>query len=247
MIWNMYASRLLWVTGFSMCCALGVATGCGDDDDGGKTATGGTGGGATGGSGGTGGGAAGSGGGGTGGGTAGSAGSAGAGGGAGLTCDGYCTEIMANCKEANQQYSSKDVCLKVCANFPVGTESDTNGNTLGCRAYHTGAAKGTANDAVLHCPHAGPAGDDFCGSNCEGYCNIMVPVCTGEFAGGLNDCLTKCASLTKATSKYTIAQTTGDSVECRIYHASAAAEDPAGGSAAEHCPHAGITPTAFCQ
>lgn len=53
MIWNMYASRLLWVTGFSMCCALGVATGCGDDDDGGKTATGGTGGGATGGSGGT--------------------------------------------------------------------------------------------------------------------------------------------------------------------------------------------------
>jgi hypothetical protein len=82
-----------------------------------------------------------------------------AGGGGGLTCANYCSIIMANCTDANSQYASNDACMTACAAWPVGSDSDTTGNTLGCHTYHAGKA---ADDATLHCPHAGPTGGGVC-------------------------------------------------------------------------------------
>ena len=179
-------------------------------------------------------------------GSAGASGSGGSAGAAGLSCDAYCTTLMTNCANENAQYPSMETCMTVCATFPEGTASDTAGNTLGCRIYHAGAAgSGVPADATLHCPHAGPAGASLCGSNCEGYCNIMVPTCPGEFSGGMSECLNACDGFNgKDASEYTIASTTGDSLQCRIYHVTVASENQQ--AALTHCPHAGVNPTDFC-
>jgi hypothetical protein len=229
------------VYGFGVLAAVSLALfACGDDDGGGGSGPGGSSGSA---------GSAGLGGsgamGGSGGGS-GASGSAGQAGGSGLSCQSYCATMQENCKNENAQYPSLESCMAVCATFPAGTETDTQGNTLGCRSYHAGAAQGTTADATLHCPHAGPAGVGLCGSNCEGYCNIMVTTCPGEFSAGTSECLQKCDGLAgKDSTAYTVASTTGDTLQCRLYHASVGAESQQ--SALMHCPHAGITPTDFCK
>src|SRR4051812_48789124 len=53
-----------------------------------------------------------------------------------LDCASYCTEVMANCTGANEQYAKKEACLTVCAAFTPGKITDTDGNSLGCRLYH---------------------------------------------------------------------------------------------------------------
>jgi hypothetical protein len=125
------------------------------------------------------------------------------------TCNSYCTSVAA---------------------WPVGMTGDTTGNTIGCRLYHAGAA---AADPVLHCPHAGPTGGNTCGSWCDNYCQLMAKNCTGSNAVyDAATCMTKCALI--PTSGH-VNDTTGDSVQCRIYHLGAAAGDPV-----LHCPHSQI-------
>jgi hypothetical protein len=59
----------------------------------------------------------------------------------------------------------------MCGAWPVGTDNDTSGNTLGCRAYHAGAV--ALLGSTDHCYHAGITGADIktnasvCGSQCE--------------------------------------------------------------------------------
>ena len=240
--------------------ALSAGAGCSSDSSGGgKTATGGSGGtGATGGGGGGtggaggaagGGGAAGSGGstggaagaGGSTGGAAGSGGAAGTGGAAAATCAGYCDTLMKDCTGADAQYSSKDACSKGCDAYPKGSPGEKAGNSLECRAYHVG---NVAAGGVAHCGHAGPAGDGVCGSNCDGYCNLMMKYCTSAYTD-LADCTTKCKTISGATaSGYDIGTQSGDNLFCRIYHATAAAADTTQPSS--HCGHAQLDPTAIC-
>jgi len=173
-----------------------------------------------------------------GGGAAGGGGSAGA---SGVDCTGYCDLVMANCTGGDAQYANKADCLAVCASFPAGSPNDQSGNSFYCRNYHAGNA--TSNPSV-HCPHAGPAGDGVCGSNCDGYCNIMMKHCSSVSGAytSLSDCTTKCAGITGATStSYDTGNTSGDSLFCRIYHATVASTNPT-----VHCPHSIETPTAQC-
>jgi len=77
-------------------------------------------------------------------------------------CEGYCALITSVCDDTNAQYADEADCLTQCDehNWPDGTPGSTDGNTIACRIYHTGAAR---MDAALHCPHAGPSGDGVCG------------------------------------------------------------------------------------
>jgi hypothetical protein len=155
-------------------------------------------------------------------------------GGTAPTCAGYCAKIQMNCTAGdggnNVQYAATADCTNQCmtaAAWTAGTTSDTSGNTLGCRFYHAGAA---AADPVLHCPHAGPTGGGVCGSYCDNYCQLMAKNCTGAHAVyNATDCMTKCATI-PTTGKAN--DTTGNTIQCRIYHLSAAAADPT-----LHCPH----------
>lgn len=145
-------------------------------------------------------------------------------------CERYCTTLEANCTGVEAQYSSHATCVAACAAFPQGTIGEMSGNSLECRAYHADAA---AADATTHCVHAGPGGAGVCGGNCEGFCEIVLASCTGadEAYATLGDCTTACGAFTD-TEKYDASDMTGDSLACRLYHATVATTDPA-----THCGH----------
>jgi hypothetical protein len=145
-------------------------------------------------------------------------------------CDDYCTAIGANCTGVESQYGSMATCLAACAAFPQGTIGDMSGNTLECRDYHAAAA---AADATTHCVHAGPGGAGVCGTNCDGFCQIVMDSCTGteEAYATLGACTTACGGFTD-TEKYDAGDMSGDTLACRLYHATAASTDPV-----THCGH----------
>lgn len=170
-------------------------------------------------------------------------GTGGTGGGAAATCADYCTENLANCKDATKQWPSQDSCLAACATFAAGTPGDTSGNSLACRVYHTGAAK---MDAATHCHHAGPTSGDRdptdavggpCGEGCEAFCNIAQAVCTGANAQykSAAECVAECGKFKASPAPYSTADTAADTFGCRVYHLSVAATDAA--SADTHCAH----------
>ena len=146
------------------------------------------------------------------------------------TCAAYCAKIAMNCVagdgggSGNVQYPDNATCMSTCATaaaWAPGMTGDTTGNTVGCRLYHAGAA---AADPVLHCPHAGPTGGDVCGPLCDNYCSLMAKNCTGANAVyDANTCMSKCAMLgTQGHAN----DTSGNTVQCRIYYLDLAATDP---------------------
>lgn len=182
-----------------------------------------------------------------------------------LDCPTYCTQIMANCTAANAQYASMGHCLGSCAAFPVGTSkvTDTSGNTLGCRIYHSGTPAMTT--PATHCPHGGPGGDllsaaapGVCsgGNVCEDFCNIEIKTCgsiDAPIAGGVitpqyqnaADCMTKCAAFPNKDQNYSITAV-GDSLACRLYHvtnaaAASVATPVVPATVNAHCGHSGPT------
>jgi hypothetical protein len=186
-----------------------------------------------------------------------------------LDCPAYCAEIQANCTGANAQYPDVAHCTATCASFTVGTSkvTDTAGNSLGCRIYHGGDPSKTT--AATHCVHAGPGGDlitaatpAFCsgGDVCASFCALEIKACgsldaplPGNPTDGNNNplfqylnmanCMAVCATFDK-THPYSTAAT-GNSLACRLYHATNAAIDvtPNG---ATHCSHTAAVPTGPC-
>jgi hypothetical protein len=150
---------------------------------------------------------------------------------------------MANCTGTNAQYTSNDICKGVCAGFTApGMLGDTTGDTLGCRIYHAGAAAG---NPMLHCPHAGPSGGDKdpngtagqCGEPCTAFCSIAMHSCTGanqQFGGSMATCMTACKTFPASPAPYTDSITSTNTLDCHIYHLSAAST---AAGAATHCPH----------
>jgi hypothetical protein len=78
-------------------------------------------------------------------------------------CATYCDVVTANCSGVNLQYTDKADCLAYCnsANWAKGVDGEQANNTVACRIYHGGVAKG---DPATHCGHSGPSGDGVCGS-----------------------------------------------------------------------------------
>lgn len=160
-------------------------------------------------------------------------------GGGAPTCAAYCAKIETNCTAGsdgggNTQYMDAATCNTYCttaAAWPAGKTGDLSGNTIGCRLYHAGAA---AADPVLHCPHAGPTGGNVCGSWCDNYCQLMAKNCTGSNA--VYDAATCMSNCTMIPTTGHVNDTSGNSIQCRIYHLGVAATDPA-----THCVHSRIT------
>jgi len=156
--------------------------------------------------------------------------------GGGPTCAEYCDKIEMNCTagdggNGNVQWPDKATCNSYCttaAGWPAGVTGAQSGDTIACRLYHAGAA---AADPVTHCPHAGPTGGAVCGSFCENYCDLMARNCTGSnVVYDPATCMTKC--MTIPTNGHAN-DMSGNTIQCRIYHLSAAHADPV-----THCPHA---------
>lgn len=188
--------------------------------------------GATGGSqGATGGSGAGGGGVGVGAGGVGGGGSGGAGGGAATpSCMDYCNAIGTSCTASDAQFTTAQTCMAACPVFPIGTASDSSGNTLGCRLSEAKNASPTAQT----CAAAGPAGGGVCGSDpCVPYCALMLSSCSSQFSS-LSACMTACAGFAAATAPYNAMSTTGgNNVNCYLGFAVLSTVDPT-----VHCPHA---------
>lgn len=96
----------------------------------------------------------------------------------GSACDSYCNLVMTACTDSNAQYSTRDVCMGVCGKLPAGTPQDVLQNTVGCRANQARlAAQVGGAEATANCLAAGPGGNDVCGSNCNGYCQLLLNAC----------------------------------------------------------------------
>jgi hypothetical protein len=152
-----------------------------------------------------------------------------------LTCEAYCGIYATACKDFSE-YDNEQACLDQCSQWPIGTAGAVDGDSLGCRTYHVTVASQT--DPNVHCPHAGPSGDNTCvdpnAPTCEGYCGNYFKNCQNDlnlFDGDMAACMAFCATKYQGIKD----ETTRDTVGCREYHAGA----PALGDPVLHCPHAG--------
>jgi hypothetical protein len=144
--------------------------------------------------------------------------------------------VTRNCSGALAVYTSEEVCLRACAVLPQGTRGDTSGNSVACRLDHARQID-LIGEAATQCPIAGPGGAGICGENCEGFCEIRRGICEADL--DLSECNEECSAL-QDLGGYTVAVTDGPTVQCRLYHVSAATF-----GTAVHCPHAaGIGPCA---
>jgi hypothetical protein len=180
---------------------------------------------------------------------------AGAGGDAGgpLTpCQSYCNAVVKNCKDdagAAEEYNDVPTCLALCGAFDPGQPTDTNQDSLGCRAHYAALA---ATDPTK-CRAAGPLGGGVCGQDlCATFCALDTFACTGpnaEYDGGEVGCGAACQAdfdtYVEDAGVNDLTLSTGNTLNCRIWHLEAAV----GGGAGElqtHCPHTAIV-SAFCH
>ena len=162
------------------------------------------------------------------------------------------------------------LALGACAKSDEGsTDTDTAGQTTSTTAPgSTGASTGTdaatdasSSEGSTHASHGGTeattaptttattsassTGDATTDATtgealaCEAYCATISANCTGEHTqyGSAETCLATCATLTPGTP----ADTGGNTLGCRTYHAGAAADMPA-----VHCTHAGPGGNGVC-
>ncbi len=153
-----------------------------------------------------------------------------------VSCENYCSLVMLNCTGQNAEYINKDTCLSMCATMTQGTLPDTTNDTVACRQSHAGAAQASPS---AECPSAGPTGGDTCGtSHCAAWCALDIARCGTIAYANQAACVTACAAFAYNKSNGDIAQTTGATMNCRIYHVEAAYQND-GGLFMTHCPHTG--------
>ncbi len=155
-------------------------------------------------------------------------------------CQEYCDTVMANCSGELSVYIGPEACLSVCGLLPEGSAGDIGVNTVQCRLGQARSAA-TTGEPAAHCAGAGPGGegppDEFppgeaalCGTNCEGLCTLMLGACD-EYSS-LDACIEECRAVPDLGG-YDTSTTRGNSVQCRLWHASAATRE-----AFPHCQHA---------
>lgn len=168
-------------------------------------------------------------------------------------CSAYCDLVIEHCPGDTSVYDDRDTCMAVCAAFRPGSPDRPSGNTLACRFQEARQAAAIRDIAEkrAHCPAAGPGGGDRCVDNttlpgCDGYCSVYMRVCADISAdwgfGSPEECAGKCGAVPPgAAYAAPSAATSGDTLGCRLYHASAAALDPE-----THCAAAGLIPADAC-
>lgn len=164
-------------------------------------------------------------------------------------CVEYCDQVTESCTGEYAVYAGRPLCLEVCKHLPPGEREDATGNTIACRYQ---VARFITEPAV-DCPAAGPGGAGRCGDNCESYCTLMDAACSEFHSPEVAACIEQCQGLldrdtdrdnAPLDSRFSAGSPSardhdGDTVQCRLFHASAAST-PTGAIA--HCWHAAIAP-----
>lgn len=86
--------------------------------------------------------------------------------------------------------------------------------------------------------------DDSAGPSdlCNQYCDLVMANCqdANKLYESADECLSACETIPDTGED---GATSGNSIQCRIYHAG---DSAAGAEPATHCPHAGENPTDQC-
>jgi hypothetical protein len=158
------------------------------------------------------------------------------------SCQAYCATMQSNCRGANQAYTSAVTCQAICATFETGVQGETSNDSLACRITR---AKQTVTDPTTSCPKAGALATG-CTDPCTAFCAQAFALCkpTNAFQyESLGACKAACVTwpyIMQADAGLVgdLAFSTGDSLNCRLYHLQSG-YDPNTPKAAEyHCPHA---------
>jgi hypothetical protein len=160
-------------------------------------------------------------------------------------CRSYCAKARMVCDEL--LYRTDKACLATCALMPLeGLDKDS----VACREHQLDNAIQTNEDLELYCANAGPSGNGACGSSCENYCRLFSDACPNDFKkyaaiaqegdDGTAVCVSRCLGLadTRLYDARDSGNYLGDTLQCRIVHATSATLEPAG-----HCGHAEIKST----
>ena len=157
-------------------------------------------------------------------------------------CQDYCKLAKEVCVDTNTLYASDETCLAVCNLWLPGEKDEPKGtNTVACRENQLALAKQTNEPSTIpdYCAKASPGGNGFCGSTCESYCQLYAAACKedqpqlGSTQYDEPTCVAKCKGLADTKSFDVNANYTGDTLQCRLVHTSAATINPG-----EHCAHA---------
>jgi hypothetical protein len=159
----------------------------------------------------------------------------------GTLCDVYCATAAEVCTGDNLLYPDAVACQRACSGMKQGTAGEATGNTLQCRIFHLELGRV---DPHHHCPHASESGADKCiypnEARCRSYCGSAMENCLN--ANGLfpsaDACLDACFTILDAG---VAGDEVGNTVECRVTHAEAAAADPS-----THCPAAAVEGSTLC-
>jgi hypothetical protein len=153
--------------------------------------------------------------------------------------------VATACTGPNEQFASLAACLAVCERLEPGTPGNVAGNTVECRLARAELAQRTG-EAANYCFSAGPGGAGACGEDCEGFCTLMAETCPNVVGQGTyEECMTVCATVPNLAGPpdnvtYNTSLQDGNSVQCRLFHVTAATLDPVA-----HCVHAaGLAPCA---
>jgi len=147
-------------------------------------------------------------------------------------CQTYCDTLSANCNGNVEQFVSTETCLDYCAKLDPGKPNDTAGDTVNCRLHYATSAK-TAGEKADNCSAAGPGGNGTCGTNCDALCHVALQTCGDQPTGfkSETECTSECTKLPDK-GEYDDSIQDGFTIQCRLYHVSAAQIDPV-----VHCPH----------
>lgn len=155
-------------------------------------------------------------------------------------CEQYCERVQSACQGKYQVYTEEASCLALCALLSA--------DDVACRDKEAQNAA-ASQEYWDHCQAAGPGGSTTCGGNCQSYCEVMDKACEmPEREVDVPTCLRKCGKLRDRelllrglpadTTRYDVSEDhEGDTLQCRIVHATIAVGAPEG-----HCWHAAIAP-----
>lgn len=170
-------------------------------------------------------------------------------GGCGSNCEAWCHLLERECPSDYELLSN---CMASCATLPDEGGFDVDGSytkdDIQCRLIHLGAAA----DGAIHCTHASYVAAEKCvpsedaAVECGRYCDIVMGNCFDDpddedVRNAAYDSRRECMAACEAFPLGELTDRTENTIGCRIYHATASANDPT-----VHCNHAGPTGDGHC-
>jgi hypothetical protein len=160
-------------------------------------------------------------------------------------CQAYCATIEKNCTGENREYISPEICVAMCARYEPGVPGDQSNDSLACRMLHATRA---ATDPSNECSQAGPLATGPCNSNpCGPFCLLTFSLCNPisqfPFDGGEQGCRAECSKFPYISADAgdaaagDILYTTGNTLNCRLYHLESAFDPNNPSASLTHCPH----------